>query len=121
MFLAKLDDYNPDTWITKTNYIDCSNIQIYVASVYFVLTTVTTVGFGDISGNTVNERIMCIILMCIGVFAFSFSIGSLSSVLSTLDTRKARLKEKMSSLNKIRRQYKLSQELFRKLKMAIKY
>lgn len=46
---------------------------------------------------------MCIILMCIGVFAFSFSIGSLSSVLSTLDTRKAYLKEKMVTLNKIRR------------------
>lgn len=66
---------------------------------YFVLTTLTTVGFGDISGGTINERIMCIILMCIGVFAFSFSIGSLSSMLSTLDSRKANLKEKMQTLN----------------------
>ena len=121
VLIAKLDEFNQNTWVTKNNYQDSSNAAIYVAAVYFVLTTVTTVGFGDISGNNSKERVMCIVLMCIGVFAFSFSIGSLSSVLSTLDSRKADLKEKMSSLNKIKRQYKISQDLFRKLKMSIKY
>lgn len=39
--------------------------------------------------------------MIIGVFAFSFSISSLSSMLSSLDTRNAHLNEKLATLNKI--------------------
>lgn len=39
--------------------------------------------------------------MIIGVFSFSFSISSLSSMLSSIDTRDANLNEKLSTLNKI--------------------
>ena len=98
VILARLEENTYNTWIYRNGYTDESNARIYLAAMYFVLTTVTTVGFGDISGKNTNERIMCIILMCIGVFAFSFSIGSLSSMLSTMDSRKAHLKEKMQTL-----------------------
>lgn len=64
---------------------------------------------------------MCIILMLIGVFSFSFSISSLSSMLSSIDTRNAALNEKLTILNKIRRQYRISFDFYRRLKMALKY
>lgn len=56
-----------------------------------------------------------------GVFAFSFSISSLSSMLSNLDTKKANLNEKMEILNQIRRQYNLGLDLYRRVKGALKY
>lgn len=37
-------------------YQDSENWEIYIASMYFTLTTITTVGFGDISGFTIEER-----------------------------------------------------------------
>ena len=48
---------------------------------YFVLTTFTTVGFGDINGVTNSERLFCLILMLVGAVAFSFAVSSLSSML----------------------------------------
>ena len=41
-------------------------------------------------------------MLIVGVVGFSFAIGSLSSVLSSLDAKAAKLKEKLSILNGIR-------------------
>ena len=56
------------------------------------MATITTVGFGDINGGTISEKMICIALMVIGVIAFSFATGTLSSILSNLDSSKAKLK-----------------------------
>jgi len=119
--LAKLYDDSDQTWIFRYGYQDSTNMEVYIASMYFTLTTITTVGFGDITGFTTPERIMCIILMIIGVFSFSFSISSLSSMLSSMDSRNANLNEKLSTLNKIKKDYRIGFEFYRRLKMALKY
>ena len=59
--------------------------------------------------------------MIIGVFTFSFSISQLSSMLSTIDSRNANLREKLGILNSIKRQYKINYEFYRRLRMALKY
>lgn len=84
-----------DTWIYRLNYVDDDDYKVYIASMYFVLTTFTTVGFGDINGVTTPERIFCLILMLVGAVAFSFAVSSLSSMLSTIDTRSAILRERL--------------------------
>ena len=64
---------------------------------------------------------LCIVLMMIGVFSFSFAIGSLSSVLSTLDSKQAKLKEKLNTLNEINQSYNLNYDLYRRLRHCLKY
>ena len=54
---------------------------MYVASYYFTMTTLTTVGYGDIKGHTVIERVVCIFLHLIGVLSYSFASGSLTSII----------------------------------------
>ena len=80
-----------------------SDGEFYLIGIYFTVTTITTVGYGDISASTTGERIMCIILMLIGVVSYSYAIGSLSSLLTSLDSKTAKLKEKLSILEGIRR------------------
>lgn len=55
-YSAKLDNFNPDTWIVKSGMTEAENHEIYMASFYYILTTVTTVGYGDISASTFTER-----------------------------------------------------------------
>ena len=50
IILAKINDKTWDTWISAAEYQDCKDYELYIASMYFVLTTFTTVGFGDITG-----------------------------------------------------------------------
>jgi hypothetical protein len=36
--------------------------SMYIFSIYFILQTLTTVGYGDHTGSTTNEYIFCMIL-----------------------------------------------------------
>ena len=58
-----------------------------MASIYWSITTVLTVGYGDIHAATNTERLISVLWMMIGVGFYSFTIGTLTSVLSRIDTR----------------------------------
>ena len=77
------------------------NGYMYVCSFYFVVTTLVTVGYGDITAYSTNERIVCIFLMMLGVVSFSFATGAVASLISSHDSDQAQLKEKITTLNEI--------------------
>ena len=76
--------------------------QLYILSFYFIVTTTSTVGYGDLSASTTLERIFCITVMLAGVTAFTFISGALSSLISNYDTQNAQLNEKLLYLGKLR-------------------
>lgn len=49
---------------------------------YFVIVTLTTVGYGDVTPKTYNEKVLAIILILIGVFVFSAITAIISSFLT---------------------------------------
>lgn len=56
--------------------VEAPRWQQYVASVYFVTLTLTTVGYGDITPVTPAEQIVTICIMLIGIVFFGFAISS---------------------------------------------
>ena len=60
-------------------------MELYAASVYFTMQTLTTVGYGDIVIVRIGERMLCILLQFIGVIFFSFASGSLTNIISNMD------------------------------------
>ena len=60
--------------------------QLYLTSFYFTITTITTVGYGDISASTFLEKIMAISMMLLGVIAFSFASGTLTNYIQEEET-----------------------------------
>lgn len=85
-FVAKIDDFGPDTWVFKRGLLDADEIRLYLSSLYFSFAILTTVGFGDIHANTVSEIVLCIMWMVFGIGFYSFIIGTLTSVLSSFDS-----------------------------------
>lgn len=81
--------------------VDYSDYELYFTSFYFSVTTIVTVGYGDITAVSVGEKVTCVFLMIIGVISFSFATGALSSIISNIDSTEAKLKEKMSTLKDI--------------------
>ena len=94
---------------------------MYTISYYFTVTTITTVGYGDISATGTLERIFAIILMMGGVFAFSFATGTLSSILSSFDEKNAQITEKMTILTKLVKRYDIDAEINKKLQASIAF
>ena len=85
--------------------MDLKNHRLYLVSFYWTITTITTVGYGDISAGTDFERLFSIVVMIAGVIGFSIATGSLSSIMSNLDSANAKLKEKLNTLEGIKRDY----------------
>ena len=88
-------NFSPDkNWMTayKTRYVSLNKdesgtlldlrnsietkAEIYVTALYFVITTMTTVGYGDITQVTILERCLAILILIIGSVLFSFLAGS---------------------------------------------
>lgn len=95
--------------------------ELYFTSMYFTVTTVVTVGYGDISACNTAERLYCILLMLMGVVAFSFATGAITSIMSDYDSNEAENKAKITVLNDIHNDYTLESDLFNRLTKTIKY
>ena len=89
------------TWIKDGGYDGLSNSDKYLVSLYFVITSITTVGFGDISATNPTERMFCIGLMLLGVIGFTFATGVLSSIIANYDNEDARYKQELAILERL--------------------
>lgn len=65
--------------------------ELYAMSFYWTITTITTIGYGDISGTNTSEWIYCSMMMIIGVMSFTFANGTLSGILANIDNENAGL------------------------------
>lgn len=84
----------------------------YLTAFYFTVTTITTVGYGDISGGTETEKVFCIFIQVIGVIGFSVASGALASIITSYDTKNAVLTSKLQKLKKLYKDYSLPLELY---------
>lgn len=113
------DDEN--NWVIKFELQDEETFRKYLFSLYYSFTTLFTVGFGDIHSVNDLERILSICWMLFGVGFYSFTIGTLSSVLADMDSRENKLKYKLSILNDFSKEANLSIPLKEKIKKILVY
>ena len=91
-------------------------------SVYFVIVTLTTVGYGDITPVTNNEKIITIFLIFIGLFVFSSIVGVITSyfsdqlIVSDSDLKMDAIYEDVTSIKKeLEQSNQQNQELKREI------
>ena len=86
IFFTQLADSEDNHWLNvDEKYTKMSDIDIYLTSFYFIITTSSTIGYGDISGTNNLEKFFCIIMMCLGVTAFARGTSELTNLLQTYD------------------------------------
>ena len=98
------DDDSPSelSWIMRHG-IENSFIESYSSAAYWSFSTLTTVGYGDITGFTTTEKIFSMVVMAIGVTWYAFIVSSMSSIIAGFDTYNARMREKSQKLNSFMR------------------
>lgn len=96
---------NPDTdgW---TNYL---------SSLYFCITTLTTVGFGDVTPANNAERMFVIGMMIFGVAVYGFAIGSVASLLTKINPARTHFRENMERLDAFMQYKSLPKHLRKRL------
>ena len=80
-YLAGYFEVDQVSWIIALGWDKLSPPQQYVVSVYFVMTTILTIGFGDLTPQTSAERIVVIFIQLMGVLIHAYLVGTMVSLL----------------------------------------
>ena len=121
IYLGRCELNIDKNWINSISLQDSSFIDIYIASFYFNLVTIYTIGYGDILASNDLEYIYCIFLLIFGVMLFSFGISSLSTLFGSFDTRTSIYNAKCLVLDIIDEEYLLDNEIYDNIKTYLNY
>merc|ERR1719331_1663761 len=100
-----------ENWITSGGFEKYNTFDSYIASWYFSVMTMSTIGYGDISPVTSAERIVCSLMMLIGAGIYAYVVGSITSTVSNMEASTRRYQELMDMLNTFLDNNNISEEL----------
>ena len=115
------------TWVDQYaaryeyNLEDYSKTQYYLWSLYWALTTLTTVGYGDIAPANDSERLYASFSVLVGGMIFGFMISQVGTLIASLDRQAALIEEKLDSVKEYASSRKLPKALYVKLTKHFKY
>ena len=92
-------------WIIHINLINGTFLEKYLTSFYFMVTTMTTVGYGDIVCISPIERIYHIILLVIGTLLYTFLVSKIGNYLRDESREQIKLSKDLNILENIRISY----------------
>lgn len=120
-YTSKLEDFNPSTWVVRLGYQDSDIPTLYITSIYWAVTTLTTVGYGDVFAFTVLEKITTFIWIIIGLYFFAFTVGGLASMMANINTKEKNLNNKLAAIDEFAADTMLNKNLSYKLKHALRF
>ena len=104
-------------WMSNINVSNERFIAKYITSFYFLMTTMTTVGYGDIVCISSIERIFHIILLALGTIIYTFLVSKIGNYLRDQSHEQTKLIEDLNILESIRVAYPLMPfKLYSKIK-----
>jgi hypothetical protein len=77
-----------DSWPVREDIAGVDVTSQYIRSLYWVIVTTTTVGFGDITPHRNVEYVFTMFVMLLGASMYAFVIGSIASLVSRIDSAK---------------------------------
>ena len=89
-------------WIFEAGLQSVSFIDTYLASIYYIMTTLTTVGYGDVPVTCHNERIFQIFLLIVGTLAYSWLLTYISNYIKKNNDKYKVFDEKLRILEEIK-------------------
>ena len=89
-------------WILKIQMRDEPYTKIYVASIYYIVVTITTVGYGDICGDSLIEIIFQMFLLIIGTLSYSFVISYISNYIIKKNHKSLAFEKNLNILKEIK-------------------
>ncbi len=76
-----------------------SNGEVYLEAFYWTVTTLTTIGYGDITPSEPVQFIYVIIVMLTGAAIYGFIIGNIANIIANIDVAKSQFREKVETVD----------------------
>jgi voltage-gated potassium channel len=101
----------------RTNATDILDIHDYVLSLYWCVTTLTTIGYGDITPDKTKtiQVIYTMIVQVIGAGMYGYIIGNIASSIANINIAKAQFIDRIDKINAFMKAQSLPVHLQRKV------
>ena len=96
--------------------VGCNVYRQYIYSIYWSLTTLTTVGYGDIVPTNMPERIYCLFAMLMGAMMFGYMMSTIGSMVTTMDKQAALIEDRIDAV----KEWMMSRNIPRKLVIRVR-
>ncbi len=88
-------------WIFMTGGLgEADQLNRYIVAFYWTVTTLTTIGYGDVTPDTADNAqvIFIVIIELIGAGMYGFIIGNIANIIANIDIAKSQYQEKMEKV-----------------------
>ncbi|XP_076345687.1 voltage-gated delayed rectifier potassium channel KCNH8-like [Tachypleus tridentatus] len=91
------------------NYTDTASA--YITALYFTTSSLTSVGFGNVSANTNAEKVFSILTMLIGALMHAVVFGNVTAIIQRMYSRRSQYQTKLRDLKDFFRLHQISKQL----------
>ncbi|CAG9585595.1 unnamed protein product [Danaus chrysippus] len=82
----------------KVPIMNISHSESYVTALYFTCSSLTSVGFGNVSANTLPEKIFSILTMLVGALMHAVVFGNVTAIIQRMYSRRSMYQSKWRDL-----------------------
>jgi len=93
-----------------------TGLEVYAAALYWSVMTLTSIGYGEYTPVNTTERVLCSIYMLVSGVVWTYAIGSVAAIATTLNPNAIIYENTMDSLNYFMRE----RELPRTMRMTLR-
>ncbi|XP_065053048.1 potassium voltage-gated channel subfamily H member 6-like isoform X3 [Rhopilema esculentum] len=93
----------------------------YITALYFTLSSLTSVGFGNISPNTNGEKLFTIVIMLVGALMYAVIFGNVTAIIQGLYSGMAQYHATMRRVREFMRFYQIPPQLRQRLEDYAQY
>ena len=86
-------------------------MSAYLTSMYFAYSTLTTVGYGDISAHTDVERSVAILSLITGSVIYAVLVGFINNLVDNSDVKETEYQQRLTAINSFMSNHHLPNEL----------
>lgn len=98
-------------WVLVYPPENMSHTDYYVRCLYWAITTLTTIGYGDITPTDNVGRLYTMVIMITGVGVYGVVIGKVTQMFAAGDKHKEQTKEKLADLALFLKHYQIPKKL----------
>lgn len=119
--VARAEGLGPETWVGQAELMGASTETLYIASLMWALSTLATVGYGDISPETTIERVVASLWVSFSMVILSLTISSITIYLHHKDSKEMAIMNKIQVITDFADSNKLDKAIHLRLREAIRF
>ena len=97
-FSSFIAGFPAESWTVLSGIANSDVVTKYIRSLYWTVTTLTAIGYGDIVPHLNYEYVFVILVMVTGALMYAYIIGNIASLISNLDARKSAFRLKLEDI-----------------------